>query len=94
MTRTFTAARTQRKRYGARASALRPAFWPARDFTSSGNAGDLVAGVLANRVFNGVPMALRATEMHEDAARDSTKPVAPAILSPVFFSRPNRVFNE
>jgi heptosyltransferase III len=40
----------------------------------------------------GVPVALRATEMHEDAAPDSTKPVAPAILSPVFLSNPNRVF--
>jgi hypothetical protein len=38
-------------------------------------------------------MALRGTEMHEDAARDSRKPVAPAILSPVFLSNPNRVFN-
>ncbi len=39
-------------------------------------------------------MALRATEMHEEAARDSTKPVVPAILSPVFFSRPNLVFRR
>ena len=31
-------------RRGARASALRPAFWPARNFTSAGNTGDLVAG--------------------------------------------------
>ncbi len=38
-------------------------------------------------------MALRATKMDEDAARDRTKPVALAILSPVFFSHPNRVFN-
>jgi hypothetical protein len=38
-------------------------------------------------------MALRATEMHEDAARDRRKPVAPAILSPMFLSNPNRVFN-
>jgi hypothetical protein len=37
-----------------------------------------------NRVFNGVAMALKATEMHEDEAPDSRKPVAPAILSPVF----------
>jgi hypothetical protein len=37
-------------------------------------------------------MALKATEMHEDAAPDSRKPVAPAILSPVFLSNPNRVF--
>ena len=62
-------------------------------YASAGNTSDLVAGAYTNRVFNGVTMALRATEMHEDAARESTKPVAPAILSPVFFSRPNRVFN-
>ncbi len=35
-------------------------------------------------------MDLRTTEMN--GAWDSTKPVAPANLSPVFFSRPNRVF--
>ena len=37
-------------------------------------------------------MALKATEMHEDAAPDGRKPVAPAILSPAFLSNPNRVF--
>ena len=41
-------------------------------YVRAGSAGDLVAGVNANRVFNGVTMALRATEMHEEAARDST----------------------
>ena len=35
-------------------------------------------------------MAVKATEMHEDAAPDSRKPVAPAILSPVFLSNPTR----
>ncbi len=44
----------------------------AERYVSAGSAGDLVAGGLAflaapNRVFNGVPMALRATEMDEDA---------------------------
>ena len=39
-----------------------------------------------------VPTALRPTEMHEDEARDSRKPVAPAIFAPVFLSNPNSVF--
>jgi hypothetical protein len=56
------------------AGALRP----------EGSAGDLVAGVRTNRVFNGETMALRAAKANEDAARDSRKPVAPAILSPMF----------
>jgi hypothetical protein len=40
-----------------------------------------------------VPMALRAPDMNEDAARESRNPVAPAILSPVFLSNPSRVVN-
>jgi hypothetical protein len=56
-------------------------------YVIAGSAGDLVAGDPANCVFNGVRMALRATEMHEDA-------VAPVILSPVFLSNPNRVFDR
>ncbi len=34
-----------------RPSGLPPGFRPARNFTSAGSAGDLVAGVLTNRVF-------------------------------------------
>ncbi len=33
-------------------SGLQPGFRPARNFTSAGSAGDLVAGVLTNRVFD------------------------------------------
>ncbi len=58
-------------------------------YVLAGSAGDLVAGVRTSRVFNGVPMALRATEMDEDAGAGKPKPVAPAILSPVFFNGAN-----
>ncbi len=37
------------------------------DVSGVGSAGDLVAGVLTNRVFNGVPTALRAAKADEDA---------------------------
>ena len=46
------AMKTLRSRCGVRASALPPSFRSARNFTSAGSAGDLVAGDPANRVFD------------------------------------------
>ncbi len=43
--------------------ALPLAFWR----NNARSTGDLFAGMRKNRVSNGVPMALRATEMDEDA---------------------------
>ena len=62
-------------------------------YVSAGSAGDLVAGVPTNRVCNGVPMALRATKMNEDAGAGYHETGSTGDLpSPVFFSHPNRVF--
>ncbi len=53
---------------GASASALPPSFRSARSFTSEPVIPAILSPVLVpNRVFNGVPMALRATEMNEGA---------------------------
>ncbi len=49
-------------------------------YVTADSTGNLIAGDPANRVFDRVTMALRATKANEDAARDSTKPVAPAIF--------------
>ena len=50
--------------------------------------------LVPNRVFNGVPMVLRATKMNEDAGagHDETGSTGD-LLSPVLFSHPNSVFD-
>ena len=75
-------------------SGLPPSFGSARSVTSVPAALAISWRRSYEPRLNGVAMALRATKMNEDAARDTTKPVAPASLSPVFVSRPNRVSKE
>jgi hypothetical protein len=67
---------------------------PGAEFCASArSAGDLVAGTHKNRVFNGVTLALRAAKGDEDAGKHETSSTGD-LLSPVFFSHPNRVFDR
>ncbi len=63
-------------------------------YVSAGSAGDLIPGNPANRVFDRVTMAVRAAKGDEDAGAGKHETSSTGdLLSPVFFSHPNRVFN-